>query len=139
MDRTFRSGLSLLIGIGFLFAALVMHSILLDRVAWTLLLSLIGFGFFTVGAISLRKELSSIFQRRRAEIVLFTAGLIGIYVSLGYFSIVYPLRFDMTAAGLHSLSDQTVSMLQRLEQPVHVVFFHSHQMGETVERYELMA
>ena len=139
MDRTFRSGLSLLIGIGFLFAALVMHSILLDRVAWTLLLSLIGFGFFTVGAISLRKELSSIFQRRRVEIVLFTAGLVGIYVSIGYFSIVYPLRFDMTEAGLHSLSDQTVSMLQRLEQPVHVVFFHSHQMGETVERYELMA
>ena len=139
MDRTFRSGLSLLIGIGFLFAALVVHSILLETVVWTLLLSLIGFGFFIVGAISLRQELGSIFQRRRAEIVLFTAGLVGIYVSIGYFSIVYPLRFDMTEAGLHSLSDQTVSMLQRLEQPVHIVFFHSHQMGETVERYELMA
>ena len=139
MDRTFRSGLSLLIGIGFLFAALVVHSILLETVVWTLLLSLIGFGFFIVGAISLRQELGSIFQRRRAEIVLFTAGLVGIYVSIGYFSIAYPLRFDMTEAGLHSLSDQTVSMLQRLEQPVHIVFFHSHQMGETVERYELIA
>ena len=139
MDRTFRSGLSLLIGIGFLFAALVVHSILLETVVWTLLLSLIGFGFFIVGATSLRKELGSIFSRRRTEIALFTAGLVGIYVSIGYFSIVYPLRFDMTEAGLHSLSDQTVSMLQRLEQPVHIVFFHSHQMGETVERYELMA
>ena len=139
MDRTFRSGLSLLIGIGFLFAALVVHSILLETVVWTLLLSLIGFGFFIVGAISLRKELGSIFSRRRTEIALFTAGLVGIYVSIGYFSIVYPLRFDMTDAGLHSLSDQTVSMLQRLEQPVHIVFFHSHQMGETVERYELLA
>ena len=139
MDRTFRSGLSLLIGIGFLFAALVVHSILLETVIWTVVFSVIGFGFFIVGAISLRQELGSIFQRRRAEIVLFTAGLVGIYVSIGYFSIVYPLRFDMTEAGLHSLSDQTVSMLQRLEQPVHIVFFHSHQMGETVERYELMA
>ena len=139
MDRTFRSGLSLLIGIGFLFAALVVHSILLETVVWTLLLSLIGFGFFIVGATSLRKELGSIFSRRRTEIALFTAGLVGIYVSIGYFSIVYPLRFDMTDAGLHSLSDQTVSMLQRLEQPVHIVFFHSHQMGKTVERYELMA
>ena len=139
MDRTFRSGLSLLIGIGFLFAALVVHSILLETVIWTVVFSVIGFGFFIVGAISLRQELGSIFQRRRAEIVLFTAGLVGVYFSIGYFSIVYPLRFDMTEAGLHSLSDQTVSMLQRLEQPVHVVFFHSHQMGETVERYELMA
>ena len=139
MDRTFRSGISLLIGIGFLFAALVVHSILLETVIWTVVFSVIGFGFFIVGAISLRQELGSIFQRRRAEIVLFTAGLVGVYFSIGYFSIVYPLRFDMTEAGLHSLSDQTVSMLQRLEQPVHVVFFHSHQMGETVERYELMA
>ena len=139
MDRTFRSGLSLLIGIGFLFAALVVHSILLETVIWTVVFSVIGFGFFIVGAISLRQELGSIFQRRRAEIILFTAGLVGVYFSIGYFSIVYPLRFDMTEAGLHSLSDQTVSMLQRLEQPVHVVFFHSHQMGETVERYELMA
>ena len=89
MDRTFRSGLSLLIGIGFLFAALVVHSILLETVVWTLLLSLIGFGFFIVGATSLRKELGSIFSRRRTEIALFTAGLVGIYVSIGYFSIVY--------------------------------------------------
>jgi ABC-type uncharacterized transport system involved in gliding motility auxiliary subunit len=139
MDRTFRSGLSLLIGIGLLFAALVLHSILLETVAWTLILSLTGFGFFIVGVISLRSELGSIFRRRRAEIALFTAGLVGIYISIGYFSIVYPLRYDMTEAGLHSLSDQTISMLQRLEQPVHIVFFHSHQMGETVERYALMA
>ena len=103
MDRTFRSGLSLLIGIGFLFAALVVHSILLETVIWTVVFSVIGFGFFIVGAISLRQELGSIFQRRRAEIVLFTAGLVGVYVSIGYFSIVYPLRFDMTEAGLHSL------------------------------------
>ena len=52
MDRTFRSGLSLLIGIGFLFAALVVHSILLETVIWTVVFSVIGLGFFIVGAIS---------------------------------------------------------------------------------------
>ena len=45
----------------------------------------------------------------------------------------------MTAAGLHSLSSQTKTMLQRLEQPVHIVFFHSHQMGETVEKLSIPA
>lgn len=139
MGHTFRSGVSLLIGIGCLFAALVVHTILLEISAWTIILALVGISLFLFGVVSLRKELRSVFRRRRAELGLFTAGLIGIYIAVGYFSLVYPLRYDMTEAGLHSLSEQTVSMLQRLEKEVHIVFFHSHQMGETMGRYQLMA
>jgi ABC-type uncharacterized transport system involved in gliding motility auxiliary subunit len=51
----------------------------------------------------------------------------------------YPLRFDLTEGRRYSLSEPTVTMLQRLERPVHVVFFHDPMMRETVELYELMA
>ena len=46
---------------------------------------------------------------------------------------------DMTEEGKYSLSEQTVTMLKRLEKPVHITFFHDPIMRETVELYELMA
>jgi ABC-type uncharacterized transport system involved in gliding motility auxiliary subunit len=45
----------------------------------------------------------------------------------------------MTEEGKYSLSGQTVTMLKRLEKPVHITFFHDTMMRETVELYELMA
>ena len=45
----------------------------------------------------------------------------------------------MTEEGKYSLSPQTVTMLKRLEKPVHITFFHDPMMRETVELYELMA
>ena len=139
MDSRLKIGISLLAGMGFLFSSLAVHAILLEFVLWNALLGTAGLVLLLVGLVSIRREMGSVFQRHRAEVGLFTAGLLGIYVCVGYFSLVYPLRFDMTVAGLHSLSSQTKTMLQRLEKPVHIVFFHSHQMGETVERYKLFA
>ena len=37
------------------------------------------------------------------------------------------------------MSAPTITMLQRLERPVHIVFFHDPMMRETVELYELIA
>ena len=45
----------------------------------------------------------------------------------------------MTRAGLYSLSDKSVAVLERLEKPVHVVFFHNHLMAATMDRYRLIA
>ena len=45
----------------------------------------------------------------------------------------------MTRAGLHSLSEKSVAVLQRLAKPVHVVFFHNHLMDKTLDRYRLVA
>jgi ABC-type uncharacterized transport system involved in gliding motility auxiliary subunit len=139
MDKKLTSGLALLFGAGLLFASLVVYAVLLEAVLWNFLLGVVGLVLFVGGAISFRGEMGFIFRRRRIEVGLFTLGLIGVYMSVGYFSLVYPVRFDMTQAGLHSLSGQTNKMLQRLERPVHIVFFHSHQMREVVERYELFA
>jgi ABC-type uncharacterized transport system involved in gliding motility auxiliary subunit len=51
----------------------------------------------------------------------------------------YPFRFDLTSAGLYSLSEPTVTMLKRLNRPVRITFFHDPMMRETVELYELIA
>ena len=139
MDSRLKIGISLLAGIGFLLSALAVHAVLLEFVVWNVVLGAVGLGLLLVGVVSIRKEIGPLFQRRRAGIVLSTIGLLGIYICVGYFSLVYPWRYDMTAASLYSLSSQTKAMLQRLEQPVHIIFFHSHQMGDSVERYKLFA
>jgi ABC-type uncharacterized transport system involved in gliding motility auxiliary subunit len=139
MDRTFVSGLILLAGITLLAAALALHAILLEPVVWTAVLAAAGALLSGWGAVELRRELGAMLRRRRAEIALTTLGLIGVLVALAYFSVRYPFRFDLTKAGRYSLSAQTVTMLKRLETPVHIVFFHDPMMRETVELYQLMA
>ncbi len=134
-----RSGFILFAGIAFLVAALAFQFILLETLLWTRLLAIIG-GLLTAwGILALRTELGALMRQRRGELILFTLGLIGVYMALGYFSVRYPFRFDLTEAGLHSLSEQTVTMLKRLAKPVNIVFFHDPLMRETVERYALMA
>ncbi len=134
-----RSGLILLAGIALLATALVLQLILLETILWTRLLAVTGALLTAWGLFALRAELAALTRQRRGELLLFTLGIVGVYMALGYFSARYALRFDLTEAGLHSLSEQTVTMLQRLEKPVHIVFFHDPLMRETVERYELMA
>lgn len=139
MGSSFRSGLSLLVGLALLAAALAVHAILLETVLWTVLLAAAGALLAAWGAYGLRREIGALMRRRRGEIALYTLGVIGLLVALGYFSARYPFRFDMTEMGRFSLSDQTVTMLERLEKPVHIVFFHDPLMRETVELYELIA
>jgi ABC-type uncharacterized transport system involved in gliding motility auxiliary subunit len=135
----FRAGLLLLLGVALLTAALALHAILLETVAWTLLLAGAGAVLTAVGVVLLRAELGALLQRRRGEIALFTLGVVGILVALAYLSVRFPFRFDLTEAGLYSLSDTTVTMLKRLERPVRIVFFHDPMMRETVELYQLVA
>src|SRR5207302_8654266 len=78
-------------------------------------------------------------RRRRGEIALYTLGVVGVLIAMAYLSVLYPLRFDLTQARLYSLSSPTVTMLRRLDKPVHIVFFHDPMMRETVELYELVA
>jgi len=92
-----------------------------------------------VGAVRLRGELGALVRRRRGEIALYTAGVIGVLIALAYLSVRYQLRFDLTTTGRYSLSPPTVTMLERLDRPVHIVFFHDPMMRETVELYALIA
>ena len=139
MNRSFLSGLILLAGIALLATALALQAILLETVVWTAVLAGVGVLLSAWGALALRAELGAMIRRRRVEIALYTVGLIGVLIALAYISVRYPFRFDLTEAGRHSLSEQTVTMLKRLEKPVHIVFFHDPLMRQTVELYELIA
>ena len=139
MDRSYRAGLILLAGVMLLAAALVLHLILLEPVGWTMLLVGPGALLTAVGAAGLRWELGALVRRRRGEIALYTAGVIGVLLALAYLSVRFPFRFDLTSAGLYSLSEPTVTMLKRLSRPVRITFFHDPMMRETVELYELIA
>jgi ABC-type uncharacterized transport system involved in gliding motility auxiliary subunit len=139
MAGSFFSGLILLAGLALLATALALQMILLETVAWTVGLAGAGVLLAIWGAVALRTELGAIVRRRRGEIALYTLGMVGVLIALAYISVRYPLRFDLTEAGLYSLSEQTMTMLKRLEKPVHIVFFHDPLMRETVELYELIA
>ena len=138
MNTSFRAGLILLAGIAMLAAAAAIHSIVLQDRWLTSALTVVGVVLTLWGAFALRIEIGSLFKARKGEILLFTLGLVGVFVAIGYLSNRFPMRFDFSEQKEHSLSKQTVNMLQHLDKPVHVAFFHDPAMRETVELYELM-
>ncbi len=139
MERSFVSGLILLAGVALLAAALAVHAILLEPSVWTLAFAIAGAVLMVWGLVALRRDIGALLHRRRTEIALYALGTVGVLLVVAYLSVLYPLRFDLTDEGLHSLSEQTVAMLERLENPVHIVFFHDPLLRETAELYELIA
>jgi ABC-type uncharacterized transport system involved in gliding motility auxiliary subunit len=139
VDRSFRSGLILLAGIALIATAASIHVLLMEPLVWTALLGVPGVALCAWGALALRKQVGALARKRRGEIALYTLGVIGVLIALAYFSVRFPVRFDMTTAGLFSLSEPTKEMLKRLDKPVHITFFHDPMMRETVELYQLMA
>lgn len=133
------AALSLLAGLVLLAAALALHLLLIDTPPWLLALAAAGLAATTGGLWGLRAEAAGLVRHRRGEIALYTAGVVGVLVLLAYFSVRYPFRLDLTESGRFSLSPATVTMLHRLERPVHVVFFGDPMMRETVDLYRLMA
>ncbi|MEO8008212.1 MAG: hypothetical protein ABI728_06785, partial [Betaproteobacteria bacterium] len=122
MERSFRSGLILLAGIALLAAAAASQAILFELSVVTAILGIAGLLLAAWGAYALRTEIGGMFLQGRGEIMLYTLGVIGVLVAVAYFSVRFPVRFDMTASRIYSLSEPTVQMLKRLEKPVHIVF-----------------
>ena len=139
MNNFFRSGLILLAGVGLLLASAAIHAIILEGRVWNMLIALAGLILAGWGAYSLRTDLAALVRQRRGEIVLVCAGIVGVLVAIGYLSLHFTARIDMTETGEHSLAQETIAVLQKLDAPVQVTFFHDPMMRETVERYELMA
>ena len=139
MERSFLSGVILLVGVALVAAALAVHAILLEPSVWTLALAVAGVALMVWGLVALRRDIGALLHRRRTEIALYALGMVGVLMVVAYLSALYPLRFDLTDEGLHSLSEQTVAMLERIENPVNIVFFHDPLLRPTVELYELIA
>lgn len=138
MQRS-RSGLALIAGVTLLVAAAASHAILTELGAITTILAVAGIVLTAWGAYVLRTELAGIFLHRRGEILLYTLGMVGVLIAIGWLSVRFPARYDLTATKIFSLSPATVQMLKRLEKPVHVVFFNDPMMRDTVEIYQQMA
>jgi hypothetical protein len=133
------AALSLLAGLVLLAVALAVHFLVIETPWWLVAAAAAGVVAAAGGAWGLRAELAGLLRRRRGEVALHTAGVVGLFLALAYFSLRYPGRFDVTESGRYSLSPAAVTMLSRLERPVHVVFFADPLMRETVELYQLMA
>jgi ABC-type uncharacterized transport system involved in gliding motility auxiliary subunit len=138
METGFRFGLLLLVGLALLGTGLAIHAILLEPVLWTALLAGAGGLLAAGGAYGLRAELRT-WLRRRGAIALYTLGVLGVLTALAYLTVCFSFRFDMTKAGLYSLSRQTRTVLERLESPVRIVFFYDQGMREARELLELYA
>ena len=128
-----------LVGLALVGAALTMQWIYLEMAAGTVLVAVAGAALTVAGGYGLRRELAELLERRRGEIVVYTVGVLGVLLLLAHLSVRFPFRFDLTESGLYSLSAPTIAMLEKLDRPVHIVFFGDPMMRETVELYELVA
>jgi hypothetical protein len=129
----------LLAGLVLLGVAASLSMLLGETPWWTLAVAGAGALLAAAGGWGLRADLREWGRGRRGEIALYTAGAIGVLLVLAHLSVRYPARFDLTESRRYSLSAATVTMLEKLDRPVHVVFFHDPMMRETVELYELIA
>ncbi len=139
MNHSMRSGLILLAGIALLAGSTAVESIILKDRWFTTGVTFVGVALILWGLFSLRHEIAALFSGSKGEVTLSTLGLVGVLGAIAYLSTQFPVRFDWSTQSEHSLSPQTKTMLQRLDKPVHVVFFHDPAMRETVELYDLMA
>jgi len=137
MERSFRNGIVLLAGIALIGLALSLQAILIDTDWWVSAIALLGLGLAGWAGYQLRGELGAMVRRRRGEVALYTAGMLGVFAALAYLSAVFTLRIDLTTHGLYSLSPQTIKVLQTLEHPVRITYFYDAAMRESKEMVEL--
>jgi ABC-type uncharacterized transport system involved in gliding motility auxiliary subunit len=139
MERSFRFVLALLAGLALLGTSAAVYAVFLETRLWSTALAVAGLALTVHGVWGLRAEFGTMVRQRRGEIALYALGMVGVFAALAYLSAIFPARIDMSSQGQFSLSPQTVTMLQRLDRPVHITFFHDPMMRETVELYKLMA
>jgi ABC-type uncharacterized transport system involved in gliding motility auxiliary subunit len=116
-----------------------MDAILVDTLVIANTLLVAGLLVTITGIYLLRAELNLFFKKQRGEALAWSLGMVGIVVAVCYLSIKYPFRIDMTEGDLYSLSAETIDMLESIETPVHISFFHDPMMRDTVEFYQLIA
>ncbi len=139
MKKSSSSIVLLLLGVALISVAVISHFILLESNYWGISSIIGGLSLSIIGGYKLRQEVIGTFRAQRVEILLTTIGLLGIIIAVGYLSHQFSIRVDMTKERTHSLSEQTINMLQRLDKPVHIIFFHDAMMRETSDLYQLMA
>lgn len=76
-----------------------------------------------------RQDLATILKgrplRHGANAVFYSLTILAIVIVVNILSSRYSRRFDLTSAGLNTLSPQTIQLLEGLEQPVSIVVFQA--------------
>ena len=139
MMRLRAAGFVLFAGIALLVAAAVIRLILSETTALPVGAAVLGAGLAGLGAWRLRGRIVAAFSGARRETASFTLAVLCTLVALGYLSVTYPLRLDVTPDGIYSLSSETRKALTRLGAPVHITFFHDPMLRASVELYQLFA
>ncbi len=132
-------GLLLVVGSGIAY--------LLNR-AWGLQAELgLGLGsLFLLGAVLLRPDaVRKAFSRRpvkyASNAVIMSLAFLGILGFINFLSLKNEYEYDLTETGLFTLSEQTVQILENLDEPIQVIgFFHTgdprlERAEEYLERY----
>ncbi|MEB2344845.1 MAG: Gldg family protein [Deltaproteobacteria bacterium] len=148
---------ALLGGLGLVFFVFGLLSVflfvlgLLSNLAWMIGNFAIGLGLLAAAGVmsldTLRERLSSGEGRRigryGTSAVAQTLVLLFIVGALAFFANRYDKRFDVSEAGVHSLSDQTTKVLAGLEQDVEVVAFYPKveqpAIRELLEKYSYVS
>ena len=68
--------------------------------------------------------------RYGSNVVLVSVAVTGIVILLNYLSNRYYKRFDVTEGNLHSLSEQSIQIVQGLEQPIEVIGVYPGGQGQ---------
>ncbi len=139
METSFRAGLMLIAGLLLLTAATVAHSLSVNSSLATILLAVPGLALSALSLYALRKDIRLMFSPGRRGLLSSTVSILALLVAASWASALYPLRVDMTANQEFSLSPQTIRMVESIDKPVNITFFHDRGMRETVELYELFA
>ena len=115
MNKSFQAGLLFIVGIAACIFSLIADSLLVDAGwvstgLWVIGLLICGFALF-----NLKTEITEYFRHDRGELVLSTAGLIGIFIAIAWSAALYPVRFDLTKNREHSLAPQTIKLIRALD------------------------
>lgn len=118
-------GAGLLLLVGGFFAVLIV-----DTTNWWNL-TLMGLGMMVLAVFlgANLAEVKAVGKKRstlvQANLALVAVAMLGIVGGLNYVVSRHPVRFDLTANKMYTLADQTVDILQKLNQDVNVTLFTS--------------
>jgi ABC-type uncharacterized transport system involved in gliding motility auxiliary subunit len=100
---------------------------------------LVGFYILTRPRDETRERAGLRVALQGGNVILFALAFIGIVIAINYIIInQFPQRLDLTANKQHTLSQQTVQVLQTLQEPVQVIGFFTPETESSRQQAEML-
>ena len=139
MFSHFTNFIFLLLGCSLVFLSLILKFILIESSLILIFIFLTGLVIITFALTQLKNELKILFKSNKIILLSSTTGSTIFLIFIFLLTTLFNYRIDMTSSGKHSISEQTLAMLEKLDNPVHITFFNDPIMRETTEIYDLIA